>query len=60
MAPPLTASQETRNVTSTTKGWLTLSGIAAVLCWAPAALAAPANAVILYTGDNGGEIAPCG
>lgn len=38
--------------------------VLALLLLAPAALAAapasPPRAVLLFTGDNGGEVAPCG
>jgi hypothetical protein len=34
--------------------------LAALLLWALPAFAAERSLVLLFTGDNGGEVAPCG
>ena len=42
-------------------GWLLASWMVVLLALVPwAASAAPKSLVLLFTGDNGGEIAPCG
>jgi hypothetical protein len=42
--------------------WLPLATLAAALSWIPqAAGAEPGQKItVLFTGDNGGELAPCG
>ena len=37
-----------------------MSSFALSLLWGLSVLAAPAKLTLLYTADNGGELAPCG